>query len=155
MHLDLTISDYNISGEPLPENVADLILQNHIVPMQEVINKMPVAVAVSKKSGFRSWLWEKQKNRSGNSQHCFGHQEDGSFNSTAKGAADYTCDDFAHQVEVFAELIAKETEYTRICIYPNKLFIHADFKHPKKNECQIFYDHSDGNSWQYQKTISK
>ena len=43
----LKISDFNISGQPIPETVADRIVEYHIDPMQEVCNQMPVCVFIN------------------------------------------------------------------------------------------------------------
>ena len=45
------ISDFNISGKPIPEEVADKVLEYHIEPMNEVVSCVPFEVYVSKKRG--------------------------------------------------------------------------------------------------------
>ena len=86
--LNLKPSEFNISGSAIPERVADAIQKFHILPMQEVRNKLGKAIWPSLKSGYRSPYYEKQKGRSGNSQHCFLEKDGG------KGATDWTCKDF-------------------------------------------------------------
>lgn len=109
------ISDFNISGEPIPEDVADKIYLHHIIPLNKVRNALEIPVWPSERSGYRSLKWEKSKGRSGNSQHVFrGH-----------GATDVTCKDFAENKGVLLEALIKLTDYTRFCIYPS--FIHIDY----------------------------
>ena len=146
---DHKLSDFNISGEPIPETVADRILEYHIIPMISVCNAMSVCVMVSLFSGFRSWLWEISKGRSGTSKHCYGQREDGTFDENEKGATDWTCDDFAHNKDRLLELMIEHTEYTRFCMYNG--FIHADYKETPNNERQLF--EIDNGKWKFIKNV--
>ena len=147
MILDLKISDFNISGEAIPESVADRILEHHILPMQAVCNEMPVCVLVSKKSGFRTFVWEKQHDRSGTSQHCFGQKPSGKFDESKKGATDWTCDDFPHNKEDLLAKMIEHTDYTRFCVY--KTFIHADYKEVPGDKRQLFYFGQVRKEWKW------
>ena len=142
-------SDFNISGEPIPETVADRILEYHILPMIAVCNAMSVCVMVSLNSGWRSYKWEKSKKRSGGSQHTYGQREDGTFDESKKGATDWTCDDFAHNKDRLLELMIEHTEYTRFCMYNE--FIHADYKETTNNERQLF--EIDNGKWKFIKNV--
>ncbi len=118
--MDFTISEFNISGEPILEDVADKILEHHIVPMQKVRDKYGAPIWPSQKSGYRSVQWEKSRGRSGNSQHTF----------KGKGAVDWTASD----LDKLEKLIIEHTDYTRIARY--NTFIHCDYK--AKGERQYF-----------------
>jgi hypothetical protein len=52
--MNFNISEFNISGRPIPEKVADKILHKHIIPMQKVRDIMDVPIWPSAKSGYRS-----------------------------------------------------------------------------------------------------
>lgn len=109
------ISDFNISGKPIPEDVADKILKYHILPLNKVRAHLGIPIWPSEKSGYRPLWWEKARGRSGNSQHVFrGH-----------GAVDLTCKDFQENKGVLLESVIKLTNYNRICIYEN--FLHLDY----------------------------
>ena len=131
----MKISDFNISGEPIPEKIADKILEFHLSPMEDVQTCVPYNVKPSVKSGFRPFSWEKRHGRSGTSQHCFGQQEDLTVDDDAKGATDWTCDDFKDNSEDLLKHMVQYTNYTRYCLYNS--FIHADHK-PTDGKVQYF-----------------
>lgn len=126
MKLNFNISDFNISGKPIPENIADKILKWHIQPMQRVRNILNFAMWASQKSGYRSKSWEKSKGRSGKSQHCY----------IGKGAVDWTCYKFTENKELFLQTIIEETDYTRIAIYNS--FLHCDYKSTGSGRKEIY-----------------
>lgn len=109
------ISDFNISGEPIPEDVADKILEYHLIPLNRVRNAMGIPVWPSKKSGYRSPKWEKSKGRDGNSQHTF----------RAQGAVDVTCVGFQEKKEELLQALIENTDYMRFAVYDS--FIHCDY----------------------------
>lgn len=111
----MKISDFNISGKPIPEDVADKIEMYHLHPLRMVDACMPVKVWVSAKSGYRSRAWELEHGRSGNSQHCF----------YGKGATDVTCENFKENKDELLKVLIEETEYTRFAVYSS--FIHCDY----------------------------
>ena len=139
--MNFNISDFNISGEPIPEDVSDKILKWHIIPMQRVRNVLGIAIWASQKSGYRSLSWEKSKGRSGNSQHCF----------RGKGATDWTCRNFSDNKDKLLEAIIKETDYTRIAIYNS--FIHCDYKETDSNSRELYTSDSK-SSWQLERIIN-
>lgn len=114
----MKISDFNISGKDIPEDVADKIHEFHLKPLERVnmvntkLNARP-----SVKSSYRPRWWELEKGRSGNSQHCY----------YGKGATDVTCDDFQEQKDDLLEELIENTNYTRFAIY--NTFIHCDYAH--------------------------
>lgn len=141
MLLNFNISDFNISGKPIPELVADKILKWHIIPMQRVRNLLGIAIWASQKSGYRSYSWEKSNNRSGRSQHTF----------REKGAVDWTCYRFKDNKDVFLQKIIEETDYTRIAVY--KTFIHCDYKLTKNNLRELYKSDSRSN-WVFVKHVT-
>jgi len=140
MKLNFKISEFNISGKPIPETVADKILKWHILPMQKVRDILGVAMWASQGSGYRSYEWELSKGRSGNSQHVF----------TGMGAVDWTCSDFANNKDKFLKLITDHTNYSRMAIYNS--FIHCDYKPTPSGEREIYKSDSASN-WELIKTL--
>ncbi|WP_421809073.1 hypothetical protein [Flagellimonas sp.] len=111
----MKISDFNISGKDIPQDVADKILDFHLRPLERVQECVSFKISVSQKSGYRPRWWELNKGRSGNSQHCF----------YGKGATDVTCDDFKDNFNEFLGALIDNTDYTRFAIYDS--FIHCDY----------------------------
>ena len=138
--MNFNISDFNISGRPIPEMVADKILKWHIIPMQRVRNILGVAIWPSQKSGYRSVAWEKKRNRSGNSQHTF----------KQRGATDWTCSMFSKNKARFLEKIIEQTDYTRIAVYLN--FIHCDYKNTQSGKREL-YESTGSSKWKFKKFI--
>ncbi len=117
-----SISELCIVGDSVPLDVVDKILQFHIIPMTPVRGFLGFPITASQRSGYRPKWYELQRGRSGLSQHCF---ED-------KGAMDWTTPEQKNLNKLF-EAICKFTPYTRVCIYPNNGFIHADYKNGVKD----------------------
>ena len=109
-------SEFYSDKENPSQEVLDKIQIYHINQMNPIRHRLGIPVLVSQNSGYRSYETEISKGRSGNSQHCF----------KQKGAVDYV-----HTPELLTELI-NNSEYTRICYYPHKGFIHCDFKAEKR-----------------------
>lgn len=108
------ISEFCITPDAIPQDVADKILHNFIVPLNPIRDAVGCPVIVSKKAGFRPELYELQHDRTGTSQHCF----------KGKGAADLTC----ANITKFADLLLASSPFTRICYYWNNRFFHCDYK---------------------------
>lgn len=144
MKLNFKLSEFNISGEDIPQSVADKILHKHILPMQPVREELDIPVYPSLKSGYRSVVWEKKHGRTGSSQHTF----------KENGAVDWTCNDFEKRKDTLLESMIKHTDYTRFAIYAS--FIHADYKN-KSGNVQIFKNEYDTEKeewkWKLIKTI--
>lgn len=138
--MNFTISEFNISGNAIPEQVADKILKWHIVPMQRVRDVMGVAIWASQRSGYRSLIWEKSKGRNGSSQHTF----------KTMGAVDWTCLDFKKNKERFLGLIQEHTTYSRMAVYDS--FIHCDYK-PTKTGRREVYTSTDASKWTFKKFV--
>lgn len=139
MKLNFNISEFNISGKDIPQDVADKILHYHILPMQPVRNELGYWITASENSGYRSEEWEKSRDRSGNSQHTF----------KVKGAVDWTCEHFSKNKDEFLKAIIKHTNYTRIAVY--NTFIHCDYK-PTGGKRQLFTSDASSN-WKFEKFV--
>lgn len=144
MRINFKISEFNISGEDIPEHIADAILEHHIQPMQVVRNELGYSMTASLKSGYRSPKWEKSRKRNGQSQHCFLRKDGG------KGAVDWTCFDFQKNKNEFIEAIIKHTNYTRIAIYNS--FIHCDYKPTASGKREV-YSSTPSSAWTLTKVI--
>ena len=135
MKLDFTISEFNITGQPVPQEIADAILEYHILVMQPIRNAINAPIHVSLRSGYRPVWYEKEQGRTGRSQHTY---------ANGKGATDWAAKD----LDALQDLMLKHTPYTRICRYPT--FIHADYK---EIEGPRQYFRSDGGSWTFIKHL--
>lgn len=140
MKLNFTISEFNISDQPIPEQICDKILKWHIIPMQRVRDKFNDAIWPSLESGYRSVEWELSHGRYGNSQHCF----------KGKGAVDWTCQKFSKNKDRLLDLIIKETDYTRIAVYNS--FIHCDYKKTNSMKREL-YDSDSASNWKFKKYV--
>lgn len=150
MALYYKISDFNISGMDIPESIADKILNHHIIPMSYVQIRTPFHVYPSAKSGFRPYVWEIARGRSGTSQHTFGQKKSGVVYEDELGAVDWTCEDFEQNKEELLKYIIKETNYLRMTVY--NTFIHCDYKNTHKHKRLLF--ESDSNSkWKFIKFV--
>lgn len=147
----LLISDFNISGDPIPNHVANMIYTYHQYPLNRInectsLDVFPSFDTPGQPSAWRPRWWEKQRGRSGSSQHCFGEQEDGTFDiENGKGACDITCDDFQKNKWDLVKALLDYSTYTRLAVY--NTFVHADYKH-KGSGTQIFESGSD-SKWKF------
>lgn len=146
---NLLMSDFSISNEPIPEHVVDMIYLYHFKPLDTINQCSHLQCYPSLESCFRPYWWEKARNRSGGSQHCFGQKKDGTFDKSSKGACDITCDDFESNKDDLLELLLTYSKYTRLAIYNG--FIHGDYKN-KKGGVQIFKSNS-SSEWTYLRTV--
>lgn len=135
MKLHFSISEFNISGEPIPQDIADKILKHHIEPMNPIREEIGMAIWPSENSGYRSYAWEKSKGRSGNSQHTF----------KSKGAVDWTCSD----LDLLEKHLIENTSYTRIARYST--FIHCDYK--AEDGKRYYFKSSPSSKWEFIKTL--
>lgn len=140
MKIKFLISEFNISGQNIHEDICDKILKYHISPMMDVREKLNIPIWPSQKSGFRSVAWEISKGRSGNSQHNF----------KGKGAVDWTCNSFNDNKNILLEAIIKFTEYTRITVYNS--FIHCDYKTTPSGKRELYESGAD-SKWKFKKFI--
>lgn len=145
MKLNFKISEFNISGNAIPERIADAILIFHIAPMQVVRDILGFAIWPSLKSGYRPVSWERSHKRSGSSQHCFLDIHGG------KGAVDWTCSEFSKNKQLLLSEIIKNTDYTRIAVY--NTFIHCDYKKTNSGKRETYTSDSKSN-WKLDKIIN-
>lgn len=140
MIINFTISEFNISDEDIPQDIADKILKWHISPMMDVRKELNIPMWASQDSGYRPVQWELDHGRSGRSQHCF----------KGKGAVDWTCRNFKTNKAKFLKSIINYTDYSRIAIYDN--FIHCDYKQTSSGRRELYI--SGANSiWEFKKYI--
>jgi len=83
--------------------------------LNPIREKLGSPIIVSKRSGYRPAMYELSKGRSGRSEHCF----------KGLGAVDLTCN--PNKLQYLFELL-RESAFTRVCMYTNNHFIHADLK---------------------------
>ena len=132
------ISEFCLTGDSVPIDVADKLLQHHIVPMLSVREKLKSPITASQKSGYRPTWYEILKGRLRGSQHCF----------KTKGAIDWTCN--KSLIKKMISLMITYTDYTRICYYPNKNFVHADYK---ATDGKRYYYECEGSKWLFKNYI--
>ena len=133
-----TIKQFNISGEPIPEDVADKIVRYHMYPVWDVA--LEFKAYPSDNSSYRSVKWEKSKGRSGNSQHTF----------KGKGATDWTCEYFDNKKEELLKSLIENTDYIRFAVY--NTFIHCDYKDTHNGKRLVFESDSSSN-WTFIKFV--
>lgn len=130
--------------------IADKLYWYHIIPMIPVREKMKVWLTASLHSGYRPKWWERNKGRSGNSQHTFGQIDVNTFDQDGKGAVDWTCNDFERNKDKLLRLIIEETEYTRMAVYNS--FIHCDHKKTASGKREVHSSDSKSN-WTFIKFV--
>ena len=140
------ISDFNISGKSIPELIADKILEHHIIPMSFAQASAPFHIYPSAKSGYRPYIWEKAKGRSGTSQHTFGEKKSGLVYESDLGAVDWTCENFKENKDCLLELIIEHTNYLRLSVY--ETFIHCDYKNTHKNK-RLLFESESNSKWNF------
>jgi len=112
------INEFYRKDTLIPPGVIEKI-DYHIWVLNRIRDKLGSPIYISMRSGYRPIDYELSRGRSGNSEHCF----------RGKGAVDLSCDP-DKLIELLKLLI--ESEYTRVCYYPEDQFIHCDFKHKQK-----------------------
>lgn len=95
----------------VPIDVVQKLNSYHKPILNPIRHEVGVPVIISKHSGYRTVEWEKERGRSGNSQHTF----------KGKGAVD------VRSFDDLLELLIN-SEYMRVCYYPHNGFVHCDFK---------------------------
>lgn len=139
MILNFELSEFCLDAKTVPVEVADKLLKHHILPMQEIRNRLNISITASQHSGYRSRAHELKMKRSGNSQHTFGEKPDGTFANGAKGAVDWTCSD----LNALEKELIENSEYTRIARYKN--FIHCDYKTTKSGKREYYTSDAKSN----------
>lgn len=144
------ISDFCISNQPIPKDIADKILIYHLMPLNIVQDETPFDVRPSANSGYRPYVWEIARGRSGRSQHTFGERE-GQNIENEKGATDITCEDFKANKQVLLDALIKHTNYIRFAVY--ETFIHADYK-DTNNGKRLLFDSDSNSNWKFKQFIN-
>jgi len=116
-----------------PYYVINNIILYHLIPLNRVREIFGEPVLISDHSGYRPVSWEINKNRNGSSTHTFGTNAlpKEPTPMMAAGASDTTVRNMSRFTE-FATLLAR-TPYRRHIIYPEKKFVHNDYKAEKKH----------------------
>lgn len=140
-HGHFSLDEFCITGEIPPADVAAMIMKHHIDVMNPVRDALGEAVFVSNNSGYRPKAWELAHGREGTSQHTY---EDEHGHRT-KGATDWT----ARHTGKLLDLMMAMTPYTRICWYPSKNFIHADYKPTPDGKRHLYNADSEGAKWRF------
>ena len=142
MKIRHNISDFIFRHDiPVEAPVYDAILHYHLLPIHRVEQKLGCHVMptlIGRRGGggsvYRHPEHERERGRSGKGMHTF---------MDWKGAGDYTIADFT-KIEKFLNVLVKETDFTRLCYYPNHNFVHCDYR---ADTLQLFVD--EGKGWQY------
>lgn len=143
-HGNFRISEYCIEQTPPPRRIADIILKDHITPMNAVREAFGSPILVSKRSGYRPRTYEVSKGRAGTSQHNY---EDTHPKGT--GAADYT----SVNAKELIEPILEHTSYTRVCYYPNNNFVHCDYKPTPSGKRETYTAANPNSTWVLSKVV--
>lgn len=137
-HGNFSVSEYCITGTPPSQRIGDIILANHIAPMNLVRAAYGKPILVSLRSGYRPRAYEKSKGRAGTSQHNY---EDSHKHGT--GATDYSC----AVAKELIPLLKEHTCYQRICHYPNNNFVHCDYKDLPSGKRGLYTAASPTSTW--------
>ena len=139
----------------VPLEVSDKIVRHHLHYGNFVRKKLSEPLIVSQNSGYRHPDHEKEKGRKG-SEHEFG--------KNSKGAVDYTVSGknrskkaILERLNKLCDLLFKYTPYTRITLYPTKLFIHADYRKTEDGKRHYYEAKEDKNgkvTWKFIKHIN-
>ena len=132
MKLNFSISEFCIRSGDVPIEIADKILNYHILPLQEIRDRIDQPIVVSMKAGYRPLDYEINKGRLGNSQHCF----------KGKGAVD-----LRYTPQLLDEL-KENSPYKRVCYYPNNGFVHVDYN-SNEDGTQYFECESPKGKWEF------
>ena len=113
-YFDITEFIIDPDAKVVPIDVVQKIDTFHKPILNAIREQLGIPVIISKHSGYRTVEWEKERGRSGNSQHTF----------QGKGAVD------VRSIEDFKELLRLliDSDYMRVCYYPHHGFVHCDFK---------------------------
>lgn len=132
-------SELNISGDPIPNEVADKMVEYHIIPMNAVRAALGLPVLASEKSGWRPLWWEKI--------------------TEGMEAANTYITEWAQLIglakifknkDKFLKLISELTSYNRIAVYAT--FIHCDYKATKSGRRELYTSNS-SSQWKFVKFI--
>lgn len=135
------ISEFCITDDAIPVDIADKILKYHIEPILKFRELKGFPIWASQKSGYRPYAYELKNKRSGNSQHCF----------KGKGAVDWTCS--KENIPVLLQWLKTFSPYKRVCYYPNNNFIHCDYLDTKSGNREYYECESQTSKWKYKNRL--
>lgn len=116
----------------LPTDVADRMMQFHIMPVNQIRHEAGYGITASERSGYRSKQHEKRQGRAPRdysndwSRHTYYPHP--TTDPEGKGATDWRTVRLENMPD-FARRLADGTSYARLCYYPDNGFIHCDYKY--------------------------
>lgn len=113
---------WNITGEPCPPHVWDIIQANYIPELRRLLTVHGVALVPSGRSCYRSPAWERAKGRNGRSFHCFPVGSLGACDLVRAGGLPID--------QAALHALRSWSAFSRICHYPNNGFVHVDYGGP-------------------------
>lgn len=143
----MKVSDFCITDEAIPQDIADKILTNFIMPINNFTQALGINVFVSKKSGWRPIPYEFSKNRSGRSEHTFSKDR----GATGLGAADIITE-HRSDMSLLGFWLLSQSPFRRITYYRNKGFYHVDYA--SKDNRLFFEDWVSVNKAEFIKAIN-
>lgn len=130
----------------LPADVADRMLEFHILPVNRIRRIAGYGITASQNSGYRTKQHEISKGRQPKNQNedwsRHTYQPHPEFDPEGKGATDWRPVDLSNMSD-FAWRMVEMTNYSRLCYYPDQNFIHSDFKHESRGR-RLFIASSGG-----------
>jgi len=136
---NFTVSEFCVTGNPPSPEIAGAIIVYHITPLNVCRKIYGKPILVSKKAGYRPRAYEVSKGRTGNSQHNYEE-----MHPKGIGATDIT----SEKEEDLIPILIENTEYTRICHYPNNGFIHGDYKPTPSGKRELYTCKSLTSKWE-------
>lgn len=129
----------------LPTDVADKMLEFHIMPVNQIRIDAGYPITASKRSGYRSKEHEAKKGRTPApdrdwSRHTYMPIK--IHDPFGKGATDWRTSNLRNMKDFGGRLISG-TQYARICYYPNHNFFHCDYKFETRGQ-RLFIAGADG-----------
>ena len=129
----------------LPTHVADKMMIFHILPVNTIRFRAGYAITASDRSGYRSKEHEIKKGRRPTpnkdwSRHTY--EPELTSDPEGKGATDWRTVDLRNMKD-FARKLIDDTDYSRLCYYPDMNFIHSDYKHESRGK-RLFLATADG-----------
>lgn len=111
----------------IPFSVVAKIVRFHLPELEKARAILGEPLIISSRSGYRPYLYELEKGRSGESEHTYGEDANGNFDPDKKGAVDLTLKSYRTRPDAKEKLqeALKETAYTNLIFYP--WGIHVDF----------------------------
>lgn len=128
-------SEFLITDLIEPSAIISQNILEYIHFLNPIRHESGVPMIVSKRSGYRPKWWEKQKKRSGKSQHT-------TFTIPHRGAVD-----LVYQWDQF-KMVFDAPFFTRICYYPHENFYHCDRK-PTDGKRLYFECKNPSDGWQF------